>query len=124
MSKQMLFSAWREQQRIDASTAVWVCEKGHIDDYHYELTHDLQKATALCSRCGEKTRLYSLDQFAYELRKRTAERDQLRKQVEKLLGAVNVHRANREQHPKGPSKRNQALWAAADQVRKELEGNG
>ena len=51
-----------------------------------------------------------------------AERDQLRQQVEKLLGAVDAHRANREQFPKGPSKRNEALWAAADQVRKELEG--
>jgi len=51
-------------------------------------------------------------------RRLEAERDELRQQVERLLGEIDAHRkswarANRSDDP---------LYSAADQVRKELEG--
>jgi hypothetical protein len=36
-----------------------------------------------------------------------------------LLKAIEEHRALREQHPKGPSKRNQKLWATATRIEEE-----
>jgi hypothetical protein len=40
-----------------------------------------------------------------------------REQLQELLEAVDEHRSKREQHPKGPSKRNEKLWATADRIR-------
>lgn len=51
------------------------------------------------------------------------ERDQLDQQIKELLSAISEHEANREQHPKGPSKRNQKLWATAQRIREE-RGDG
>lgn len=112
--EQLKFSAWRMQPRIDAGTAVWVCEKGHVDDHHFELAKGVDEAAALCSRCGGATTLYSLDQLAYELRHR-------RQQVEGLLAAIDKHR-NESSPTSTPQKfsLDGELYAAADQVRKEL----
>jgi|GEM_PF-6982521 len=57
-------------------------------------------------------------QHEQELR---AERDQLRQQVERLLGAVDAHRGEAPQTTT-PQKfaRDEGLYSAADQVRKEL----
>lgn len=48
-----------------------------------------------------------------------AECDRLKAQRDQLLGAIEEHEANREQHPKGPSKRNARLWAVAQSIREE-----
>lgn len=50
------------------------------------------------------------------------ERDQLRQQVEKLLGEVASHKLQVEHAPWVDQKADRRLWDTADQVRKELEG--
>jgi hypothetical protein len=72
-------------------------------------------------------------EFADHYEQLQAERDHLRQQVEKLLEAVNAHAAQWDEAylPDGPDRKtetmlariwddDQALYSAADQVRKEL----
>jgi hypothetical protein len=53
-----------------------------------------------------------------------AERDQLRQQVEELISKIDTHRARTpdDLYPAQRLCRDFALYQAADQVRKELEG--
>lgn len=49
----------------DAATILWVCEKGHVDDHHYD-----NEPEQWCSRCGGKCRRFMADGLAREYAER------------------------------------------------------
>lgn len=71
----------------DAAVRLWVCEKGHVDDHHY----DNEPYEQRCSRCGDKCERMAADHLAAEYVERlrinvglVAENAQLRKRVSAL----------------------------------------
>ena len=115
-----------------------------IDTLRGELREEKEVSEALFDSKRDAERI--LSKKIGELSDRTAERDQLRQQVEKLLGAVAEHEAEASiycnkcgyfgpptdevgSHPDcnylaGLNRRDYDLYQAADQVRKELEEHG
>jgi hypothetical protein len=90
-----------------------------IDSLRGELREEKEVSEALFDSKQDAERI--LSKKILELSERTAERDQLRQQVELLLDYIDGHR-EQGSPTATPQKfaRDRALYSAADQVRKEL----